>query len=70
MGIYKKGANYPALKSGLTLETVPWTDDAGGHGNVPSNTLPDGLAMSGTKTDDWPGAAKSVRMKAASDTKG
>ncbi|MCJ7490182.1 MAG: hypothetical protein MUO87_08620 [Thermoplasmata archaeon] len=42
----------------------------GGPDHVPSNMLPNGLAMSGTKTDDWPEEAKSIRMKAASDTKG
>ncbi len=42
----------------------------GGPDHVPPNILPNGLAMSGTKTDDWPEEAKEIRMKAASDTKG
>ncbi|MCJ2532619.1 MAG: hypothetical protein LN411_01685 [Candidatus Thermoplasmatota archaeon] len=42
----------------------------GGHDYVPSNALPNGLAMSGTKTDDWPEVAKEIRMKAIPDTKG
>jgi hypothetical protein len=42
----------------------------GGSNHVPSDTLPNGLAMSGTKTDDWPEEAKSIRMRVVSDTKG
>lgn len=42
----------------------------GGRDHIPSNTLPNGLAMSGTKTDDLPKEATNIRMKAVSDTKG
>lgn len=55
MGVYKKGVKQTTL---------------GGPDHVPSNALPNGLAMSRMKTDDWPGEAKSVLMKAVSDTKG
>ena len=42
----------------------------GGPDHASLNMLPNGLAMSGTKTDDWPEEATSIRMKAVSGTKG